>query len=253
MSDSIRLERQQHCLLITLERADKHNALTNAMYDSLAAALRQAADDDDTHAVVISGGPKVFTSGNDLVDFLKQPPTHLDAPAFRFMAAVVDLDKPLIAAVCGAAIGIGTTLLPHCDLVMATRDSRFATPFVKLGLCQEFAASLLLPQRIGHGQAVRMLLGGESLDGEQAHTLGLCSHLYGSAEECLASALDYAQRLADAPAKALQVSKRLMRQAQREQVLAIIREENLQFIERLNTPECRQALERFVQKRSSSQ
>ncbi len=249
MSEHIRVECHRHCLTITLSRPDKYNALTNAMYDSLSDTLKAAGADDNVKVVVITGGPECFTAGNDLADFLQAPPKDLDAPAFRFMAAVVALDKPLIAAVCGAAIGIGTTLLPHCDLVMATRGSRFATPFVKLGLCQEFAASLLLPQRVGHGVAARLLLGGESIDGEQAHTLGLCTHVFDQGQECLTFASDYAERLATASPAALQTAKRLMKAPQRDSVLSIIREENLHFIARLQAPECRQALEDFVNKR----
>ncbi|MFJ3370567.1 enoyl-CoA hydratase-related protein [Pseudomonas sp. NPDC086251] len=249
MTEHIRVERHRHCLTITLNRPDKYNALTNAMYDSLSEMLKAAGTDDDVRVVIIHGGPECFTAGNDLADFLQSPPNNLDAPAFRFMAAVVALDKPLIAAVCGAAIGIGTTLLPHCDLVMATRNSRFATPFVKLGLCQEFAASLLLPQRLGHGHASRLLLGGESIDGEQAHTLGLCTHLFDQGQECLSFARDYAERLAIASPAALQTAKHLMKAPLRDSVLNIIREENLNFIARLQTPECRQALEDFVNKR----
>ncbi|MCY1396403.1 2,3-dehydroadipyl-CoA hydratase [compost metagenome] len=249
MSEYIQVERHQHCLAITLNRPDKYNALTNAMYDSLSETLKAAAADEQVRVIVISGGAECFTAGNDLVDFLQNPPADLDAPAFRFMAAVVALDKPLIAAVCGAAIGIGTTLLPHCDLVVATRNSRFGTPFVKLGLCQEFAASLLLPQRIGHGHAARLLLGGETIDGEQAHSLGLCTHLFDHAEECLAFAMDYAARLAQASPAAIQISKRLMKAPHLDSTLAIIREENLNFIARLQSPECRDALENFVNRR----
>ncbi|MBV7477553.1 enoyl-CoA hydratase-related protein [Pseudomonas sp. PDM31] len=249
MSEYIRVESHQHCLTITLNRPDKYNALTNAMYDSLSETLKAAGVDDDVRVVVITGGPECFTAGNDLADFLQAPPKDLDAPAFRFMAAVVALDKPLIAAVCGAAIGIGTTLLPHCDLVMATRNSRFATPFVKLGLCQEFAASLLLPQRLGHGYASRLLLGGEGIDGEQAHAQGLCTHLFDKGQDCLAFARDYAERLATASPGALQTAKRLMKAPLRDSVLGIIKEENQNFIARLQAPECRQALEDFVNKR----
>ncbi|MCY1410595.1 2,3-dehydroadipyl-CoA hydratase [compost metagenome] len=219
------------------------------MYDSLSDTLKAAAADDAVRVVVISGGTDCFTAGNDLVDFLQNPPADLDAPAFRFMAAVVALDKPLIAAVCGPAIGIGTTLLPHCDLVVATRNSRFGTPFVKLGLCQEFAASLLLPQRIGHGHAARLLLGGETINGGQAYDLGLCTHLFDDAKECLAFAMEYAERLAQASPAAVQISKRLMKAPQLDGTLAIIREENLNFIARLKSPECRDALENFVNRR----
>ncbi|MGL6245271.1 enoyl-CoA hydratase-related protein [Pseudomonas sp.] len=249
MTEHIRAECHRHCLTITLNRPDKHNALTNAMYDSLSSMLMSAGADDNVRVVIIHGGPECFTAGNDLADFLQTPPDSLDAPAFRFMAAVVALDKPLIAAVCGAAIGIGTTLLPHCDFVMATRKSRFATPFIKLGLCQEFAASLLLPKRLGHGYASRLLLGGESIDGEQAHAQGLCTHLFTQGQECLDFAKDYAERLAAASPEALQAAKHLMKASQQESVLNIIREENLNFIARLQTRECRQALEDFVYKR----
>lgn len=249
MTEHIRAEYHRHCLTITLNRPEKHNALTNAMYDSLGEMLKAAAADDNVRVIIIHGGPECFTAGNDLADFLQTPPDSLDAPAFRFMAAVVALNKPLIAAVCGAAIGIGTTLLPHCDFVMATRNSRFATPFIKLGLCQEFAASLLLPKRLGLGYASRLILGGESIDGEQAYAQGLCTHLFAQGQECLDFAKDYAERLAAASPDALQTAKRLMKAPHQESVLNIIREENLNFIARLQTRECRQALEDFVYKR----
>jgi enoyl-CoA hydratase/carnithine racemase len=245
------IEVQQHdgWLGITLQRPEKYNALTVRMYDDLAQLIRAAGADDKIKAVVITGGEHCFTSGNDLKDFMHAPPENLDAPAFRFMDAVIDLDKPLIAAVCGPAIGIGTTLLPHCDLVMASVDSQFATPFIKLGLCQEFGASLLFPQRLGHGRAAQLILAGENLNAHTALNWGLCTHLYETPAECLAAASAQAERFAKASLASLQVSKRLLKAPFLESLKAIVREENLQFITRLRSEDAKAALQGMLEKR----
>ncbi|MEE1916293.1 enoyl-CoA hydratase-related protein [Pseudomonas asiatica] len=249
MTEFIDVQQHDGWLGITLQRPKKYNALTLQMYDDLAALIRSAQADERIKAVVISGGEHCFTSGNDLQDFLGSPPECLDAPAFRFMDAVIDLDKPLIAAVCGAAIGIGTTLLPHCDLVYASVDCQFATPFIKLGLCQEFGASLLFPQRLGHGRAAQLILAGESLDARTALDWGLCTHLFDTPAQCLAAATAQAERFAKASLASLQVSKRLLKSPLREPLKAVVREENLQFIARLQSEEAKAQLLRMLEKR----
>lgn len=168
MTDLIHAQLDEGLLTLRLNRADKLNALTNAMYTRLAELFEAANSDPQVEVVLITGSSECFTAGNDLPDFLEQPPTDLQSPVFRMMWAVLALDKPLIAAVAGPAIGIGTTLLLHCDQVLVSRDARLRTPFVALGVCPEFGASLLLPQMLGHARAAQLLLCNQALNGEQA-------------------------------------------------------------------------------------
>lgn len=246
MIDTIHSELSEGVLTLRLNRPEKYNALTNAMYNKLADTLIAANRDADIRTLLITGGERFFTSGNDLKDFLDSPPTHLDAPAFRFMKAVTELEKPLIAAVCGAAIGIGTTLLPHCDLVYITRNSKLSMPFVKLGLCQEFAASLMMPNILGPVRAAQLLLGGDSFSGQQAADWGLANAAFDSAAECLEAAQAQARKLAAAPQDALRTSRKLLRAPRLDSVRNIIREENEAFIARLQTEETRTALHEMV-------
>lgn len=242
MTDLIKQELNDGVLTLTIDRPDKLNALTNAMYMRLADLLFAADENDEVRVIIVTGGPNCFTSGNDLVDFLKEPPTHLDSPAFRFMRAVTHLQKPLIAAVCGAAIGIGTTLLLHCDQVLVTRNAKLRTPFVNLGLCPEFGASLLLPRLLGQARAARLLLLGDGLDGAQAVEWGLANEAFDDGEQCLAAARKIAQRLLAMPQQALRQSRHLMKQPGMEELQATLREENTLFIQRLNSDEAKTAL-----------
>lgn len=242
MTDQIKQEQLDGVLTLTIDRPDKLNALTNAMYTRLADLLFAADEDEAVRVVILTGGPSCFSSGNDLVDFLEQPPTHLDSPAFRLMRAVTHLQKPLIAAVCGAAIGLGTTVLLHCDQVLVTRNAKLRMPFVNLGLCPEFGASLLLPRLIGQARAARLLLLGESLDGEEAVALGLANQVFEDGPQCLAAAQHLARRLVAMPQEALRQSRQLMKQAGMAELQATLREENLLFIQRLNSTEAKTAL-----------
>ncbi|MDH0426647.1 enoyl-CoA hydratase-related protein [Stutzerimonas stutzeri] len=246
MIETIHSELSEGVLTLRLNRPEKYNALTNAMYNSLADTLFAANRNADIRALLITGGERFFTSGNDLKDFLESPPTHLDAPAFRFMKAVIELEKPLVAAVCGAAIGIGTTLLPHCDLVYITRNSKLSMPFVKLGLCQEFAASLMMPSILGPVRATQLLLGGDTFSGQQAADWGLANAAFDSSVECLEAAQAQARKLADAPQEALRTSRRLLRAPRLSPVRNTIREENEAFIARLQAEETRNALQAMV-------
>lgn len=235
-------------LTLTLNRPDKLNALSNSMYTRLADLLLAADEDPDVRAIIITGGEQCFTSGNDLQDFLQHPPTHLDSPAFRLMQAVIHLEKPLIAAVCGAAIGIGTTLLLHCDQVLITRNAKLRMPFVHLGLCPEFGASLLLPRLLGHARAARLLLWGDALDGTQAVALGLANEVLEDGEQCLAAAQHMAERLLALPNEALLQTKRLLKQPVMKELEDTLRRENLLFIERLNSHEAKTALNAMLQR-----
>lgn len=242
MTDLIHSQLDEGLLTLRLNRPDKLNALTNAMYTRLADLLFAADEDDAVQVVILTGGPNCFTSGNDLVDFLQEPPTHLDSPAFRLMRAVTHLQKPLIAAVCGAAIGIGTTLLLHCDQVLVTRNAKLRMPFVNLGLCPEFGASLLLPRLLGQARAARLLLLGEGLSGAQALDWGLASEAFDDGEQCLVAAEKIARRFLAMPRQALLESRKLMKQAGMAELQATLREENQLFIQRLNSTEAKTAL-----------
>ena len=153
---------------IEIARPEKKNALTAAMYQAMADALRAAADDKAVRAVLITGQPGIFTSGNDLEDFMQRPPQGEASPVAQFMRALLEIDKPVVAAVTGAAIGIGTTMLLHCDFVYVSDEARLATPFVSLGLVPEYASSLLMPALMGHRRAAEKLLLGEPFTGETA-------------------------------------------------------------------------------------
>lgn len=237
---------------IEIARPEKKNALTEAMYAALAEALRQAQADAQVHAVLLTGQPGIFTSGNDLEDFLQRPPGGPDAPVFQFMRALVQCDKPVVAAVTGAAIGIGTTLLLHCDLVYVSDEARFAMPFTRLGLVPEFASSLLLPQRVGLARASASLLLGDPFGPQDAVDLGLANAVLPAAE-VLNHARRMAERLAALPTGAVVASKHLLRRPQRAAVLEAIEVEAEVFRERLGSEEAKAALQAFVQKAKSGQ
>ena len=160
---------------IEIARPEKKNALTQAMYQAMADALTAAQADPAVRAVLITGQPGIFTSGNDLEDFMQRPPQGPDSPVFRFMRALLECDKPVVAAVTGAAIGIGTTLLLHCDFVYVSDEARLAMPFVGLGLVPEFASSLVVPQRMGHVKAAEKLLLGDPFTGPEAVECGIAN------------------------------------------------------------------------------
>jgi len=246
MNDLITRHQHERLLTLTLNRPDKLNALTNGMYNHLADLLFAAGEDPSITAIIITGGEQCFTSGNDLKDFLQDPPTHLNSPAFRFMDAVIQLDKPLIAAVCGAAIGIGTTLLLHCDQVLVTRNSQLRMPFVNLGLCPEFGASLLLPRLLGHTQAARLLLWGDALDGTQAVALGLANEAFEDGAQCLNAAQQLAERLMALPRDSLIHTKRLLKQPVLQELKDTLLRENLLFIERLKSTEAKTVLQAML-------
>ncbi|MBQ0961329.1 enoyl-CoA hydratase [Ideonella sp. 4Y11] len=234
---------------IEIARPEKKNALTQAMYQAMADALSAAQADPSVRAVLICGQPGIFTSGNDLEDFMQRPPQGPDSPVFRFMRALLDCDKPVVAAVTGAAIGIGTTMLLHCDFVYVSDEARLAMPFVSLGLVPEFASSLLVSQRMGHVRAAEKLLLGDPFTGAEAVECGLANAVLPAAE-----VVHHARRVAErfrhlAPA-AVRESKALMRAPQREQVLAVIAAEGEVFGQRLRSPEAREAFQAFFEKRA---
>ncbi len=233
---------------IEIARPEKKNALTIAMYEAMAQALRAAREDAAIRAVLISGQPGIFTSGNDLEDFVQRPPQGLDSPVFHFMRALMDCDKPVLAAVTGAAIGIGTTMLLHCDFVYVSDEARLAMPFVSLGLVPEFAASLLVPQTMGLRRAAERLLLGDPFTGEQAVECGLANAVLPAAE-VLPHARRIAERFNALPPGAVREAKRLMREPQRAATLQVIETEGHLFAQRLRSPEAVEAFQAFFDKR----
>ncbi len=234
---------------VEIARPERKNALTLAMYDELARALQSAQADSAVRAVLITGQPGIFTSGNDLEDFLARPPQGEDSPVFRFMQGLLDLDKPLIAAVTGAAIGIGTTMLLHCDLVYVSDEARLAMPFTALGLVPEFASSLLVPQRLGMVRAAEKLLLGDPFTGAEAVDCGLANAVL-PAGEVLPHARRMAERFNLLPPQAVRETKRLMRAPQNAAVRDAIIAEAQQFALRVRSPESREAFQAFFEKRA---
>ncbi|MGX5727209.1 enoyl-CoA hydratase [Metapseudomonas otitidis] len=249
MSEHIHLEREQGLLILRMDREDKKNALTRAMYGALADALDAADEDRSVRAVLITGSETCFTSGNDVADFIQAPPSGLDSEVFRFMKALFDFSKPVVAAVSGPAVGIGTTLLLHCDLVYVARDAKLKMPFVNLGLCPEYGSSLILPRLLGHARAAELLLLGEAFTGEQAAAWGIANEALEDGAATLARAREMAQRFEQLAPSAVAVSKRLMREPGREELRRVIMEEGELFGQRLRTPEAIEALSAFMQRR----
>ncbi len=234
---------------IEIARPEKKNALTAAMYQAMADALHAANADKAVRAVLITGQPGLFTSGNDLEDFMARPPRDEDAPVFQFMQALMACEKPVVAAVTGAAIGIGTTLLAHCDLVYVADDARLAMPFVALGLVPEFGSSLLMPRLMGHAKAASKLLLGDPMTGDEAVECGLANAVLPAAE-----VLNHARRMAErfnglAPS-AVRATKKLMQDPHRKELQRVIAEEAELFTARLRSPEAIEAFQAFFQKRA---
>jgi enoyl-CoA hydratase/carnithine racemase len=237
---------------IEIARPEKKNALTVAMYQAMADALRAAKADNAVRAVLITGQPGIFTSGNDIEDFMSRPPgnasDNMDSPVFQFMHALLDCDKPVVAAVTGAAIGIGTTMLLHCDFAYVSDEARLAMPFVGLGLVPEFASSLLLPQLMGQARAAEKLLLGDPFTGAEAVEYGLATAVL-PAGEVAAHARRVAERFNSLPPGAVRAAKTLLRGPQTEAILKTIRSESQLFASRLRSPEAMEAFQAFFQKR----
>ncbi|MBP6394901.1 MAG: enoyl-CoA hydratase [Giesbergeria sp.] len=233
---------------LTLNRVDKKNSLTSAMYSALADALEQAQADSAVRTVLLQGDVAVFSAGNDIADFLAHPPTDQSSPVYRFLRTLAAFPKPLVAAVCGPAVGIGTTMLLHCDLVYAGDNAAFSLPFVNLGLCPEAASSLLVPRLLGYHRAAEALLLGEPFMAEAALEVGLVNRVV-PPTECNAIAQAQARKLAAKPLASLLATKRLMKQGLVEPVLQRLGEEGAIFARMLTEPAAREAFTAFMQKR----
>ena len=242
-------ELQEGMLLVRSHRPERKNALTLAMYAGLTAVLDEAMQTPVVRVVLITGSGDSFSSGNDIADFLAHPPSGEDSPVFQFLSALRQFEKPLIAAVNGVAVGIGVTLLLHCDLIYARIGATLQLPFVNLGLCPEAGSSLLLPRLIGYPRAAELLLLGEPFSAEQALDWGLINGLGSDAEQTLELALAKARRLAGLPAAAVQRTKALLKRTETEAVRETIALESRYFIELLHSPEAAAALHHFVNRR----
>lgn len=245
---NITIEDQGAVKVLRFNRVERKNAITAAMYAALAEALENSAQDPDVRVVIFAGSQMAFTAGNDLGDFLDDPPTTADAPVFRFLRALASFPKPLIAAVCGPAIGVGTTMLLHCDLVYAGQNATFGLPFVQLGLCPEAASSLLLPAIVGYQLAAERLLLGETFRGYEAKELGIVNRLL-PPDEVEPFALAQAAKMAALPLSSLLATKALMKGAFADAVSRQMDEEGKYFARMLGEPAAREAFSAFLEKR----
>jgi enoyl-CoA hydratase/carnithine racemase len=252
MSEHVRVERGDGVLAITLARPERRNAITIAMYAALAEALEQARDDPAIRLVTFRGEGKDFAAGNDLADFLNAGARETgDIPVWRFLRALVACEVPIIAAVHGNCVGIGTTMLLHCDLVVAEEGTRFSLPFVDLGLVPEAASSLLLPRLVGRRLAARYLLLCEPFGVDEAEAAGLVSQR-SAAGELDATFQAVLQALLAKPADAVRQTQRLLRHASRDELLERMQQESDLFAERLESAETREAIIAFFEKRPAS-
>lgn len=236
-------------LTLTLNRPARKNSLTSAMYATLADALARSAADASVRVVVIQGNEAMFSAGNDIEEFLHAPPAGTDSPVFRFLRGIATFPKPLVAAVCGPAVGIGTTMLFHCDLVYAGDNAAFSMPFVNLGLCAEGASSLIAPQMFGYHRAAEALLLGEPIYAEAALEVGLVNKVL-PPTEANAYAQQIARKLAAKPLSSLVETKRLMKSAQQDAVLQRMAEEGASFGRMLREPAAKEAFSAFLEKRA---
>ena len=239
-------------LTINFNRPEKKNAITAAMYQAMADALRDAETDVSVRAILLTGKPEIFTAGNDLEDFMKNARSlatpEVLPPVYQFMQALSTSSKPVIAAVSGAAVGIGTTLLMHCDLIYLADNAKLSMPFTQLGLCPEFASSMVFQQIVGYQRAAEKLMLGEPFSAQEAYEMGFVNKVL-PLDELLPYAQQVAAKLVALPAASIRVTKRLMKAAQPEAVKVKMMEENQHFSAMLNAPEAKEAFMAFFQKR----
>ncbi|MCP3928386.1 MAG: enoyl-CoA hydratase [Bacteroidetes bacterium] len=234
-------------LQLHLNRPDKKNALDLDTYQGLADNINAANEDDEIKAILISAEGDAFCSGNDLKDFLQNPPEDETSPVFQFINALVNAEKPLIAAVNGIAVGIGTTMLLHCDFVYAANKASFSLPFVHLGLCVEAGASLLLPNLCGHQKAAELTLLGEPFDVEKAKSIGLVTQIV-SNEELIKTAKERCNRIAHLPAEAVQSTRRLLKLPLKPLLQKTVEHEFTEIIRLLNTNQAQHILQNFLKR-----
>ncbi len=242
--------REDAVFVLQISRPEKKNALTQTMYKALAEGIEQADADDGIRVILIRGSGDCFTSGNDVNDFVSSPDHGTERPSVQFMRAISGAQKPVIAAVGGLAIGIGTTLLLHCDLVYAAEDSFLQLPFTRLGLCPEAGSSMLLPRIIGHQRAAELLLLGERFSARKAQEYGLINEVLPS-DACLEYAMGKARELAKLPGDAVRVSKALIKRNQAQPLGETITLELEQFSRLLQTPDAQNIMQAFLNKKKA--
>lgn len=245
----ILVHQEDRVLYINFNRPERKNALSLAMYSALADVIIAANDDASVRVLVLEGTAEFFTSGNDLLDFMNEPTIHENHPVVRFMRALQSSEKPVVAIVSGHAIGIGTTLLLHCDLVYVSDDAKLQLPFVNLGLCPEYASSYLIPRLVGHQRAAELFLLGESFSGVVAARLGIATAAVPQ-KELVAYAKAKITRLANQPPAAVRRSKALLKQTNSSTVEAALQAEFLGFAEGLGSEECKESVTAFFEKRA---
>lgn len=243
----VTLETHAAVRIVRLSRPEKKNALDVEMYEALEHALRDAREDSSIRVIVLTGSEGMFTAGNDIADFMSQPPTDENSAVFRFLKALMSCPKPIVAAVDGIAVGVGTTMLLHCDLVVASERARFRLPFVNLGLVPEAASSVLLPRIAGMQRALEWFLLGDFFDARQAKEAGLVNAVV-PPESLDATALGYAQAIAAKPPEAVRLTKQLVRGPLEEEVSSASTREARLFFERLRSPEAMEAFGAFMKK-----
>jgi len=244
---SIKSKVENRVASVELARPEKKNALTARMYQQLAAALAAADADPQVRAILLHGSQDCFTAGNDVGDFLSRP-AGAEPPVVELFKVLPNLAKPIVAAVGGPAVGIGSTMLLHCDLVYAATNARFQLPFVPLGIVPEFASTYLLPLLAGYQRAAELLLLGQPFTAEKARDVGLVTEIV-PAEKLLSKAGEAAQILAALPPESLRLTKQLMKKRHRGGIAETIAEETRIFSERLSSPEAKEAMSAFLEKR----
>jgi len=245
-------QKENGILTIHFNRPEKKNAITQAMYQTMADALRDAETDVAVRAILITGKPEIFTAGNDLEDFMKNASSIASVDAvpsvYQFMQALNESGKPVIAAVSGAAVGIGTTLLMHCDMIYLADNAKLSMPFTQLGLCPEFASSMIFQQIVGYQRAAEKLMLGEAFSANEAFEMGFVNKVL-PLEELLPYAQRQAAKLVALPAASIRLTKRLMKGKQPAAISDKMTEENKHFSAMLNAPEAKEAFMAFFQKR----
>jgi enoyl-CoA hydratase/carnithine racemase len=247
MSEHIQSSREGHVLVLRLARPDKKNALTVDMYAALADGIAGAEADRDIRAIVLLGSEGAFCAGNDINDFLSRPPHDEDAPVVRYLTALARSTVPLVAGVDGDAVGIGTTTLLHCDIVLVTARAKLRLPFVNLGLVPEAGSTLLLPQTLGYRRAAELIMLGDVFDGARAVELGVANHVV-APDSLESDAMEIAMRIAEKPPSAMRETKRLLRGNVAELEERIMEEVHI-FTGQLTSPEAREAFTAFKEKR----
>ncbi len=248
MSSDILIDRTGAVISICFNRPQKKNALTVAMYEQLIGAFNEAAEARDVRAILLKGAGDGFTSGNDILDFMTIEPS-LDTPVMRFLRTISCFPKPIVAAVHGRAIGIGVTMLLHCDLVYATPLTAFQLPFVNLALCPEAASSWLLPRIVGYPKAAELLFLGERFSGDDALRVGLVNALFPE-ERLLSEVATRIDRLVKQPPGSLRATKWLLKRTMAEEMAEALQQEAVIFLERVKSPEAMEAFQAFMEKRA---